>query len=133
MNNELKEFMGVEKIDKNLTIKKLIKNILKYDLYFIILGIYYIGIKISKMKDGAMAISYGIFKPCKKCVYGKSRETLIILSNSGYSRDDRVLQVMNYKDHNWYNDGECLGYSKCGECTTAIENKNYKPCKWKRM
>jgi hypothetical protein len=133
MDQELKEFLGVEKIDKTLTIKKLIKNILKYDLYFVVLGIYYLAVKISKSKDDVMAISYGIMKPCKRCVYGKSKETLIVLSNSGYNRDDKVLQVMNYKHKNYNNRGECLGYSKCGKCLDAIDKKITLNCTWKEI
>ena len=133
MDREFKEFLEIEGIKKNLTIKGLIKYILKYIFYSLALVVYYFAIAVNKAKSDAMSLSYGILKPCNKCVWGKKREALIILSGTGYSRDDKVLQVMNYDGCNWTNRGDCIGYTKCAKCIEAINKKVELCCNWKKM
>ena len=135
MDKELKEFLGIEGITKNLSIKKLIKYQLKYTLYFLILGINYLVKKIIKLSDDySISMSYGVFKTCKKCTFGKSKESLAIVSIEGYSRNDKVLQIMNFYNKNYTNRGSCLGYSNCGKCLTVINTDNIiLPCRWKQI
>jgi hypothetical protein len=135
MDPEVRELLSLDGISKNLSIRKLIKYQLKYSLYFLVMGIMYVGTRLVKIKSDldAMSTSYGILKTCKRCTYGKSRETLLIISSKGYSRDNKVLQVMNYNNNNWNNIGDCLGYSNCNKCIKAIDNSATLPCKWKSI
>ena len=134
MDRELKEFLSIEGIRKNLSLKGLIKLVLKYELYFLILCVFYIATLIGKAKQDVISLAYGIMKPCKRCVWGKKRESLAIVSLSGYSRNDKVLQIMNYKGKNWTNRGDCLGYSECGNCISVIEGNNKNEiCNWKEL
>jgi len=132
INKELKEFLEIEGIRKNLSLKGLIKLVLKYQLYFLILGVYYLAILIGRAKQGVITLSYGILKPCKRCVWGKKKESIAIVSLYGYSRDDKVIHVMNYKGKNWANRGSCKGYSSCYQCLNEINlQSNTLPCRWK--
>jgi len=130
---ELQPFISGLGLNINrMTIREYIKNILKYFLLLILLGVYLIYKQLSKVQG--MAFSYGILKACKRCVYGKSREALIIISGTGYSRDGEALIVMNYRHRNWYRRGECLGFTRCGKCLAKIDNPSLDlPCKWKRL
>jgi len=131
MDAEIKEFLGLDGLRNNLSFKKIIKYQLKYSLYFLILLIAWLSAAIIKVKNDTMSMSYGVFKACKRCTYGKSRETIIILSGNGYSRNDKVLQIMNYKNLNYTNVSDCLGYTKCSKCLDVIDKKiNDKPCKF---
>jgi len=88
---------------------------------------------LDKLGRSFLNISYGILKPCGKCVYGKSRETLIIISARGYSRDNEALVVMNYKGSNWCRKGSCVGFHNCGKCLASIDNQGKFPCQWKKI
>ena len=103
----------------------------------IVLIVFFILLILLKVLDKVgrnfLSISYGILKPCSKCVYGKSRETLIIVSARGYSRDNEALVVMNYKGKNYYRTGECIGYNKCGKCLEVIDKNLKLQCKWARI
>ena len=133
MDKDLLEFLELQGIRKNLTVRNLVKYNLKFSLYFLALGIYYVALGIGKIKGSLFEFSssYGILKNCNRCVFGKSRETLIIISGNGYSRNDKVLQIMNLDKKNYTNKGRCIGYSKCGKCLEVINNKDKsKPCKF---
>lgn len=79
-------------------------------------------------------LSYGILSTCKRCTFAKSRETIIIVSKKGYSRNNKVLIVMNYKNHNYARRGDCLGIDKCPlECLRSIDGLKGLPCKWIRL
>jgi len=116
---------------ESLSFKQLAKKILEYFLLLILLGVYYLAKSISRL--GTMAFSYGIFRVCNKCVYGKGRETLGIISLSGYSRDYKVLVIMNHNNKKYARRGECIGILKCGKCLDTIDNKSKLPCKWKKI
>ena len=134
MDKELKKFLEIEGIKKNLSLKGLVKLTLKYQLYFLLLCIYWLAIKIGKAKDWLLATSYGVLKPCKRCVWGKSKESLCIYSIRGYSRDNKVLTIMNYKGKNWTNTGNCIGANKCQNCIIVIDGDDKsKPCVWKGL
>ena len=133
MDREFKEFLELDDIKKNLSIKGLIKYTLKYIFYFLALAVYCIAVIVNKAKSDVMSLSYGILKPCRRCVYGKKRETLAIVSMIGYSRNDKVLQVMNYNGKNYCNRGDCLDYTKCNKCLKAINNNSGLPCTWKEL
>ena len=135
LTDQVKSFIRGQGIDLNKdSLDKLLRSFLKGLVYLVFLLLFLIVKYIEKASRHFVSMSYGILKPCSRCVYGKSRETLVIVSASGYSRDDQVLVVMNYHNHNWYRVGECLGYSKCGKCLDKINNKDIQlPCKWRRM
>ena len=122
---------------RGMSLKKLVKVAVKYTLLFFLAMFYIVFLVVTKGIEKlyylGVSVSYGILKPCKRCVFAKSRETVAIVSLRGYSRDDEVLMVMNYKGYNWYRRGSCIGYRRCGRCLEAID-KTYKgKCTWVRM
>jgi len=70
-------------------------------------------------------LSYAILPPCYRCVYGKSNETLIILSTT---RDVQV--ILNLDGHTYFRKGKCLGYIYCHKCIEHIKHKLDLPCKF---
>jgi len=74
-------------------------------------------------------LQYGILKPCYRCVYQKSHEPILIYS---FRRGPRI--VVKYKNRTYVRHGKCIGFSKCGKCTEAIEKtlKNI-PCSWVKL
>ena len=114
-------------------LRKLARNIAKSLLILIFLLIFLIARKLQEAGRHLMSATYGILRPCARCVYGKSRETLIIISGAGYSRDDEVLVVMNYKGANWTRFGSCVGYRSCGHCLEAICSPDNYPCEWRKI
>jgi hypothetical protein len=73
-------------------------------------------------------VSYGILKPCRRCVYAKHCEPVLIYS---FHRGPRI--IVNFDGKNYVRNGECLGFSKCGKCFEAINNTSNLPCKWKEF
>lgn len=73
-------------------------------------------------------LSYGILRPCYRCVYCKSKEPALIIS---MMRGPRV--IVNYNGKTYTRMGKCLGYSNCGKCFKAIDNNLNLPCKWKHI
>jgi hypothetical protein len=74
-------------------------------------------------------LTYGIMPTCKRCVYQKSREPVLIFSR------DRGVRIVIYPDGKTYVrlDG-CLGYSSCGKCfEQCLSNQESLPCKWKSL
>jgi len=73
-------------------------------------------------------MSYGILKSCRRCVYGKSSEPILIFS---MHRGPRV--IVNFDGKCYVRTGECIGFSKCGKCFEVVEGKAYLNCKWKEF
>jgi len=67
--------------------------------------------------------SYGILKPCFRCVYGKRYEPILVVS---LHRGPRVL--VNYNGHTFVRKGKCIGIIKCYKCFEG--NISDTPCKW---
>jgi len=71
-------------------------------------------------------ISYGILKPCRRCVYGKSSEPILIFS---IHRGPRV--IVNYGSKTYVRIGSCLGFKECGKCFEQVKKVDSSlPCKW---
>jgi urease accessory protein UreE len=73
-------------------------------------------------------ISYGILKPCYRCVYAKRHEPVLIFS---LHRGPRI--IVNLDSKTFVRKGECLGFENCGKCFDAVKNPNNLPCKWEEM
>jgi len=74
-------------------------------------------------------ISYGILKPCRRCVYGKSSEPILIFS---MHRGPRI--IVNYDGKTFVRKGDCLGFQKCGQCFKKIVEPSLPvPCMWKEF
>jgi len=73
-------------------------------------------------------LSYGILKPCYRCVYCKSKEPALIIS---MMRGPRV--IVNYKGKTYARRGKCLGFKECGKCFEAIIDPKDLPCKWHKI
>ena len=78
-----------------------------------------------KDKLGPGSTVYGIFRPCRRCVYQKSHEPILIISKT---RGPRIIIVPNKAVY--VRKGECIGYKICGKCFEAIENRVEVSCKW---
>jgi hypothetical protein len=72
-------------------------------------------------------ITYGILKPCRRCVYAKHAEPILIFS---MHRGPRI--IVNYNDKTYVRKGTCDGFQKCGKCFEAVNSSNY-PCNWVEM
>jgi len=70
---------------------------------------------------------YTIFKACRRCVYAKSHEPVLIYSKH---RGPRV--IVNLEGKTYVRTGECIGFKKCGKCFEAVK-RNDLPCKWKEL
>lgn len=83
--------------------------------------------KLFKKFRGSLppTLSYGIFKPCTRCVYQKHSEPILIVSAS---RGPRI--VLDPSEGCYVRVGDCIGYEKCGKCFEAIKGK-VPYCKWK--
>jgi len=78
-------------------------------------------------KLGPGSVAYGIFRPCKRCVYQKSHEPILIVSKT---RGPRIIIIPNKKVY--VRKGDCIGFKECGKCFEAINSDKY-PCKWKSL
>ena len=77
-------------------------------------------------KLGPGSTTYGILKACRRCVYQKSHEPILIFS---MHRGPRVIVNLNGKCY--VRRGECVGFKNCGKCfEQAIKNDKSLPCKW---
>jgi len=84
--------------------------------------------KIKKFLEdnvGPGTTTYSIFKPCRRCVYQKSHEPILIISKT---RGPRIIIIPNEKVY--VRKGKCIGYKECGKCFEAIEKKDKYPCRW---
>jgi hypothetical protein len=73
--------------------------------------------------------TYGILKPCRRCVYGKSSEPILIFS---MHRGPRI--IVNYDGKTFVRKAECLGFQKCGRCFDKLANPGLQvPCEWKEF
>lgn len=134
MDRELLEFLELNNVKKNLNVSGLLKLILKFHLYLLIICLMYMITLLSRAKSFTINLSYGVLSQCKRCVWSKSKESVAIVSLAGYSRDDRVIQVMNYRSGNYTNRGPCNGYKVCGRCLEVIDKTvTDLPCRWIRL
>ena len=62
-------------------------------------------------------LSYGILKPCRRCVYSKSAEPVLIYS---LHRGPRIIVFPNSKCYR--RTGGCIGFKECGKCFEQIGN-----------
>ena len=69
--------------------------------------------------------SYGILRPCLRCVYAKRYEPVLIISKT---RGPRIIVNLNGKTY--VRRGPCIGYEHCGKCFEAVEGKVTTPCNW---
>ena len=76
-------------------------------------------------KLGPGSTTYGIFKACRRCVYQKSHEPILIVSKT---RGPRIIIIPNKKLY--VRKGKCIGFKECGRCFEAIEGEGNLPCKW---
>jgi len=84
-------------------------------------------IEFIKNKLGPGSTVYTIFRPCRRCVYQKSHEPILIFSKT---RGPRIIIFPNKAVY--VRTGECVGFKKCGRCFEAISDPNF-PCKWKKI
>ncbi|MEM2260851.1 MAG: hypothetical protein QXK24_00220 [Ignisphaera sp.] len=90
---------------------------------------------VSKIKDilkdklGPGSTAYGILKPCRRCAYQKSHESILIFSKE---RGPRIIIVPGGKC--FLRQGDCLGLSKCSNCFEQVNNPtDVLPCRWKEF
>jgi len=77
-------------------------------------------------KLGPGSTVYAILRPCYRCVYQKSHEPILIISQT---RGPRV--IVNLDGKTYLRKGKCLGYKECGKCFKAArESIPELPCKW---
>jgi len=77
-------------------------------------------------KLGPGSTTYGILKACRRCVYQKSHEPILIFS---MHRGPRV--IVNYKGRCYVRRGDCIGFKKCGRCFEQAEKRDRNlPCVW---
>jgi len=82
-----------------------------------------------RIKDriGPGSVAYAIFRPCRRCVYQKSKEKILIVSE----RDLKAKIIIDPVNRKVYaRRGECLGIDRCQKCFEAINNQKDLPCKW---
>lgn len=72
-------------------------------------------------------ISYGILRPCFRCVYGKSIDHTLILNHNGI-----VKCIISPHRKLYVRRGNCLGIRNCTvDCLEEINNKSDRvPCEW---
>jgi hypothetical protein len=74
-------------------------------------------------------ISYGILKPCRRCVYAKHYEPILIFS---MHRGPRI--IVNYNGKTYVRKGDCLGFQVCGQCFRKVSGKSLElPCDWQEF
>ena len=78
---------------------------------------------------GPGSTAYGIFRPCRRCVYQKSHEPILIFSKHRGPRI--IIDPANKKCY--VRKGECIGFKECGQCFDAIKQPDKYPCKWKEF
>jgi len=79
-----------------------------------------------KLKDIIPPFSYGILKPCRRCVYQNTWEPILIYS---FDRGPRI--IVNLEGKTYVRKGECLGFQKCFHCLEKVKKKPLElPCEW---
>ena len=74
-------------------------------------------------------LSYGILPVCRRCVYGKHYEPILIIS-----RDRGVRIIVNLNGKTYVRKGDCLGFKECGQCFNKLKGSTEAlPCEWKRI
>ncbi len=81
-------------------------------------------IKWFKNKLGPGSFAYSILKPCVRCVYGKRKEPIIILSG----KDFKVKAIVNYNGSTYIRRGICKGISSCNDCYSVIDGVKKGSC-----
>lgn len=84
--------------------------------------------KVFQDSLGPGSTAYGILKPCKRCVYQKSHEPILIVSEHRGPRIIIIPSIGAYK-----REGECLGFDKCALCFKQVNNASNLPCKWTKF
>ncbi len=105
------------------------------------MGLYQKLLSFLEGKLGPGSFAYAIMKPCHRCVYGKRREPIIILSSR--ERELGLVKiVVNLREKTYARRGGCLGFKVCGLCIEKIENPDLKiydkleipiPCVWYKI
>ncbi len=70
-------------------------------------------------------VSYGILRACRRCVYAKSYEPVVIVS---LRRGPRV--IVNLNGRTYVRVSECIGIQKCGKCLMGEVDLKELPCRW---
>jgi len=89
---------------------------------------------LKKLKDllkdklGPGSTAYRIFKPCRRCVYQKSYENILIFSRE---RGPRI--IITSDGRTFVREGPCIGFQQCGKCFEVIEGKEKRKCTWKEF
>jgi len=83
-------------------------------------------IKWFRDKLGPGSFPYSILQPCTRCVYGKRKEPIIILSGKTL----QVKVIVNYKGSTYIRRGKCIGIASCQDCFSVIDGDLKKDCRF---
>jgi hypothetical protein len=74
-------------------------------------------------------LTYGILKPCWRCVYQRSNEPILIYSEF---RGPRI--IVRKEGHTFVRGKDCVGFEICGRCfEQCIMNDPSLPCEWAKL
>lgn len=76
---------------------------------------------------GPGSTAYGILKACRRCVYQKSHEPILLVSKD---RGPRIIIIPG--SGCYVRQGSCIGYDKCGKCFEQVEKQTLN-CQWKKF
>ena len=91
----------------------------------------YLSSFLRKLRDkfkGSNFLSYGILQACRRCVYQKHYEPILIIS-----RDRGVRLIVNLDGKTYVRKGECIGFRECGKCFEAVLDSSKFLCTWERI
>ena len=83
-----------------------------------------------KSNNPLSSTSYGIMRACHRCVYQKSYESVVIVSEI---RGPRIIILMPEGKLYRRESKECLGMDKCGKCIKVVKGEVLAPCEWKEI
>ena len=84
--------------------------------------------KLFNKHFGPGSFAYGILRPCRRCVYQRLHEPILIFSKE---RGPRVIIVP--LEGCYVRIGKCIGFRECGKCFEAIKDDSKYPCKWVKI
>jgi hypothetical protein len=90
-------------------------------------------LSIKKLRDlfsfiPKRSLSYGILRKCKRCVYQKYNEPILLFSK------DRGPRIIIYHEEVYVRNNDCVGYELCGRCFEQVcANEKCLSCEWKRI
>ena len=101
-------------MEKNLVIQSQVKNLSLRNFY-----------RFFKEKLKPPLMTYGILPVCRRCVYGKHFEPILV-----YSFNRGVRCLVNYNGKTFTRRGECPDFRNCMNCLDAIEHPKKYSCIW---